>query len=973
MGPLILASKLAVEAVEGAKIENRKLSESHLLQRTHATVPSLCRILSIATPWRALLLVGAALFVAWLLYPTPRDVRRGAAVTEIVFWTPHGNIGDKLRVGVEAFERRHPQYRVVMGTATVRDATGDPTRFLLGVAGGVPPDLIYFDRFAVVEWASRGAFEDLSPYLAADADREDAIHERDFYRPAWNEARYRGKLYAIPNSVDTRALYYQSNALIRAGFVYDASDPLVRSGQAAAGQARPPLTWEQLCRKRIDARGRATQEGVVRLEAWTRGPAINEDLPPDHPLTLARSGVRGGDVVVLVRGQRVFRGRVAEVLGPDAVQIDPDRDQPPGRSAIPHHFAGESCRIKIFDQDSYVARLTRFDEQTGTLKSVGFLPFFGNSWLYMFGWLNGARFMSEDGSQCLLDSPRIVEALQFVTDVYDAQGGVTRTSAFQMNAGSGALDPFLTGRIAMRIDSNGFLGTISAYKPDLEFGVEPAPIPERRRGDGHPSVGWMGGWAYAIPSTAKQKQGAWDLLRWLCSIQANQIMTEFQASLSRARGQNFFPSLHPDRRVMRWLDTTYIQDNPAMRQGIRKAFHQFVDLLPTSKFRPVTPVGQRLWTEHARATDSAVEHQKQPDEALSAGRRRTQEALDRILHPPAGPNVPWFALIASYVACVAIMLLVVIAWRMWRTHTHATRGRAWLAGYICVSPWLLGFIVFGGGPIVFSLVISMCHYDVLNPAKFVALSNYTQLLGFHESATLRKTVANDPLFWRSLSNTAFMVIGVPLSIVAGLALALLLNTKIRGMAAFRTLYYLPVVVPAVAAFLLWIWVFDPLRGFLNMILRAMGITDPPHWLQEPTWAKPALILMGLWTVGGGMIIWLAGLQEIPHTLYEAARIDGANRWQQFRRITLPLLTPYIFFNMIMGMIGVFQMFESAYVMTDGGPADATLFYAYKLFNEAFRYLNLGTASAMAWILFVVVLLITLLQLWLGRKWVHYER
>jgi multiple sugar transport system permease protein len=306
-----------------------------------------------------------------------------------------------------------------------------------------------------------------------------------------------------------------------------------------------------------------------------------------------------------------------------------------------------------------------------------------------------------------------------------------------------------------------------------------------------------------------------------------------------------------------------------------------------------------------------------------------------------------------------------------RRHLYGGRRGVWFEGFICASPWLVGFLVFGAGPIVFSIVISFSHYDVLSPARFVGWQNYMNLLGSHVDAITGERTWNDPLFWKSLQNTAYMIVGVPLGILAGLALALLLDSKVRGLHVYRTIYYLPAIVPAVASFILWIWILSPSSGFLNRALMLLGFDNPPNWLQDPLWSKPALILMGLWGVGGSMLIWLAGLKDIPQSMYEAAAIDGANRFQRFLHITIPLLSPYILFNMIMGMIGVFQIFEAAFIMTDGGPADSTLFYAYKLFNEAFRFLNMGVASAMAWVLFVVVLVITLIQLWLSKKWVHY--
>jgi multiple sugar transport system permease protein len=229
----------------------------------------------------------------------------------------------------------------------------------------------------------------------------------------------------------------------------------------------------------------------------------------------------------------------------------------------------------------------------------------------------------------------------------------------------------------------------------------------------------------------------------------------------------------------------------------------------------------------------------------------------------------------------------------------------------------------------------------------------------------------DDLFWKSLWNTLFMVMGVPLGMAVGLGMAILLTQKVKLVAFWRTLFYLPSIVPMVAASILWIWIFNPQSGLLNGMLASVGITGP-EWLQDKNTSKWALIIMGLWTAGGGMIIWIAGLKGISDSYYEAAAIDGANAWQQFKYVTIPMLTPYIFFNLIMGLIGTFQIFTQAFIMTGGGPVNSTLFYAYHLFNNAFRYLNMGYAAAMAWFLFVIVLVLTAIQMRLSRKWVHYE-
>jgi multiple sugar transport system permease protein len=278
---------------------------------------------------------------------------------------------------------------------------------------------------------------------------------------------------------------------------------------------------------------------------------------------------------------------------------------------------------------------------------------------------------------------------------------------------------------------------------------------------------------------------------------------------------------------------------------------------------------------------------------------------------------------------------------------------------VFASPWFLGFLIFGGGPIIFSLIMSFCEYDVLAPPKFVGLKNYLTMF------------LDDPLFYKSLWNTIFMAIGIPLGMTVSLSIAILLNYEIKGMAVYRTFFYLPAIMPAVAASILWIWIFNPHEGILNNLLANMGISGP-GWLQNQYWSKPSLILMGLWGAGGGMIVWLAGLKGIPAHLYEAAKIDGAGRFRMFVNITLPMLSPYILFNLIMGLIGTFQVFTQAYIMTQGGPVDSTLFYAYLLFNNAFRYMKMGYASALAWILFGIVLSLTLLQLWVSKRWVHYE-
>lgn len=285
-----------------------------------------------------------------------------------------------------------------------------------------------------------------------------------------------------------------------------------------------------------------------------------------------------------------------------------------------------------------------------------------------------------------------------------------------------------------------------------------------------------------------------------------------------------------------------------------------------------------------------------------------------------------------------------------------------IMGYLFASPWLSGLILLGFFPIVMSLFISFTNYDMISNPRFIGFENYRILF------------TNDSLFWKSLGNTVYHVaIAVPLGIVAGLSLAFLLNNKIKGMSVYRTMFYLPNVVSVVAMALLWLWLYQPNFGLINQLLRPVYDffrMEPITWYLDPKLSKLTLILMGLWTSGGSMVIYLAQMQDIPTSLYESAEIDGAGWLQKTIHITLPLMTPSIFFNFIMGIIGSFQVFTLAYIMTNGGPSRSTYYYAYYLFDKMIADNAMGMASAMAWILLVIVLILTILALRLN-KYVFY--
>ena len=283
-----------------------------------------------------------------------------------------------------------------------------------------------------------------------------------------------------------------------------------------------------------------------------------------------------------------------------------------------------------------------------------------------------------------------------------------------------------------------------------------------------------------------------------------------------------------------------------------------------------------------------------------------------------------------------------------------------LVGYAFISPWLLGFLAFTLYPFLSSAYLSFTRYDIVTKPVWVGGANYKTLL------------TNDALFWKSLSVTfEFALVAVPLGVIFGVTLALLLNLNLRGMGVYRTLFFVPSILPTVATSVVFLWLFNPEIGLVNRLLHAIGVSGP-EWLQSPTWALPSLVLLSLWAVGGSMVIYLAGLKDIPKHLYEAATIDGASSFQSLRHITLPVLTPVIFFNLVMGLVGVFQYFTEAYIMTQGGPEDSTHFYALYLFERAWRYLDMGYASAMAWVLFLIIMAVTGTLFLTQKRWVHYE-
>jgi ABC-type sugar transport system permease subunit/ABC-type glycerol-3-phosphate transport system substrate-binding protein len=569
----------------------------------------------------------------------------------------------------------------------------------------------------------------------------------------------------------------------------------------------------------------------------------------------------------------------------------------------------------------------------------------------------GLDLFSPDGRRCRLDSPEGARAARFLKSMYEANGGRRAYDRFAATKiGSDQYDPLASGDVAMSVEDDWAIYRTMRTNPSMELGIAPVPAP-----DGFDPITISNtGLLYMIPANARHPREAWEFLRFVTSPEGQLLHFGTMQKYLRQKGeQHSYAGFRPNRRSQAALSERFAPKIHPFDRAYADAEAILELMIPP----PISPVTGVLRDEARRAMDHVAYGSKTPEAALGEATARVNHQLELLYLRETLPPIRW-----AYVwLALALLVIGLAAYVVLRTRAHKARSRMQRyenrMGLFFISPWICGFVAFVAGPMVFSFAISFSDYDVIHPARYAGLSNYVALL------------TDDPLFWKSLANTAFMVLALPLGMTASLAIALLLNTQVRGVGVYRTLYYLPAVTPVVAAAVLWFALLNPngiVNGFIVATLGEWFGVRPPAWLQDPRWSKPALVLMGLWGAGGGMILWLAGLQGIPRQLYETAALDGAGPIRRFFSITLPMLTPYIFFSFIVGVIGVFQIFSQALVLTAGGPADSTLFYVYYLFNNAFRYFKMGYASAMAWILFVIVLALTAIQWRLSKRWVHYE-
>jgi multiple sugar transport system permease protein len=544
------------------------------------------------------------------------------------------------------------------------------------------------------------------------------------------------------------------------------------------------------------------------------------------------------------------------------------------------------------------------------------------------------------------DDPHVLKALNLTRDLLYKYNVSPSTSDLQAS-GVQAHDLFAQGRVAMYVTG---IWEVPRFRTEIgsRFDWDIAGFPAGPTGQHGCPTGWSG---YAMTSATKHPNEAWMLVKYLAGV----------PGLSRLAATGIAqPALAAVSASSVWLDGK----QPKNRKLT-------IEEIPYIHFDVINP----NWTEVTTIINPKLEliwnGTLTPEQAVQAFLPQAQAKLDELNHPVVHPPLNWYAGLAAMVAVIAGIALWVSGAFGGRVERQGNKAEA-RAGYLFISPWLIGAVIFVLGPMVVSLLLAFSSWDIISPAQWVGLGNF-------------QTMATDDRFFTSLRVTMlYTFFSVPLGVAGSLMLAVLLNTKIRGQAGFRTLYYLPAVSSAVAASLIWLRLFNPESGLLNYfidtlhltpIMHALGLTDPVkgyvNWLGSEKTALPSLIIMSLWGIGGGMVIFLAGLQGIPQSYYDAAKVDGASVGQTFRNVTLPLLTPTIFFALVMGFIGSFQAFTQAFVMTQGGPNNATLFYVLYLYQNAFQFLKIGYASALAWVLFLIILAMTVVQLKMS-KWVHYE-
>lgn len=603
----------------------------------------------------------------------------------------------------------------------------------------------------------------------------------------------------------------------------------------------------------------------------------------------------------------------------------------------------------------------------GKVERWGFAPSWTGAFTDTVVFSQGARYVDNPGSFDTMNftDPRVVKSFDFVAEISNKRKWMPSQTELTSVVQSTAVNLFISQKVVMYQCGIWDVPNIrKALKPGtpefFEWDITLAP------GYIDPDSGKTiraaptGGSGYCVLASTRHPKEAWLLTQWMAGEPGMRAMAKAgiaqPAIMKLARSDDWIPG----------KNTPIEQRYPANRI-ITDVAAQYVVFPPTADY----------WTEISGLVFSKTEPiylgTTSAEVALSEGQRIAEQRLKIILKEEELPKFDWR--VGGIVGLLIFAALV--GWvygperKVKRTTAQKSENRA---SWFFLAPWVLGTLIFTLGPMIFSFLMSFTKWDIIQPAEYRGFENY------------KEAGLQDPRFWNSVKVTGiYTLVSVPLGLVFALALALLLNTKVRGMPIYRTFFYLPALASAVASAMIWRKIFQPEGGLLNTALfGADGMGDPfglrqafglgstlPNWLGDERFALPSLIIMSLWGVGGGMVILLAGLQSIPDFYYEAATLDGAGIWSKFKVVTLPLVSPSLFFTLITGVIGSFQVFTQAFVMTQGGPNDATRFYMLHLYEQSFGSLRMGYASALAWLLFAVIFLMTKLQ-WSLNKYVYYE-
>jgi len=626
---------------------------------------------------------------------------------------------------------------------------------------------------------------------------------------------------------------------------------------------------------------------------------------------------------------------------------------------------------KDFDGDGQM-------DQFGTNIGFGFLGFEPMVWSF------GGAILNEDRTRSAIHLPPAVEAARFMYDMKMVDHSIAWTGELE---GFFTEVMLLTGRVAMVPAMSYMIPALNRVPEDESMRWGLAHMPIGPHGHRYTRMTWDGISIYAH-TTPEKKEIAWRFIKYFLNEENQAILGQAQRGLPVRRAQ---------------AAEHYVSAETVAEEEIALEATEYARLTPiTPRYLELRDTSDNELTrlDFADVSDATPEQalaNLEPqinaimDKELEDWRKRAAPAL-------AHERVEGSGLKALGVTCVIVMAIFAgsmlirplrrafaaecaVTRQLWR---HRMRRQEALEGLLFAAPWLMGLVLFQAFPIVFSIVLSFCEWDPYEPIRmmnFIGLDNFRR-------AFSQDPVVGDPLVLKALYNTFYYAFfAVPLGICTSLGLALLLNQKVRGITIFRTTFYLPSIVAGVATVILWMYIFNPTFGPLNAAIRGINhlldrtvvlafINLPePKWLSDPAFSKPALIIMSLWGAGGaGMLIFLAGLQGVPEQLYEVAELDGAGRLRQFWNITLPMLTPTIYFNLIMGIIGALKVFMQAYIMTEGkgGVEKSLLFYVLHLFNKAFVEYEMGYASALAWILFLIILAFILMVIRSSALWVYYE-